>query len=514
MDPSFILGESSAAMTENCINGIDDDMDGMIDLNDPDCACQVIDPVSLIPNPSFEDQECCPNDRSQLDCASVWIQASEPTTDYIHTCDWLGWSDFPPPMPFPDGEGIMGFRDGRVRGGNQGETNWKEYAGACLLSPLLAGETYRFEFDVGFVSTLRSPPIEITFFGTTDCDNLPFGQGNEAFGCPSNDPEWVKLGSTNVSGDGQSTWVKANIDVVTTEDITAIAIGPSCDPVNVDVSIYYFFDNLLLADIRAFNFQIKEIEHPCQDEYAMRIPDNSNFDYQWYKDGIALVGETTNEVSGQYGEGKYQVRIDDGSQCLVAKGFDYAIPEFNEQVIQPICKEDTYQFGDLELSQPGTYIDTFKNVNNCDSIVMLDLRIIGVDVDTVQAQIFEGETFQYEGSSFRKEGDYPLTLTSSLGCDSLVLLELDFYEIYIPNAFSPNADGTNDSFIIFDGSNVILEYELAIYDRWGSEVYRGLSWDGTHKGEPVNSDTYVYSASVQMIDGVQRQFNGSVVLIR
>jgi len=63
-----------AQNTEICDNGVDDDQDGLIDLNDEDCACQIIEPISLIPNPSFENQTCCPTNRSQMDCAETWIQ--------------------------------------------------------------------------------------------------------------------------------------------------------------------------------------------------------------------------------------------------------------------------------------------------------------------------------------------------------------------------------------------------------------------------------------------------------
>ena len=55
---------------EICDNAIDDDLDGLIDLNDPDCTCESTEPVSLIPNPSFEDLDCCPDNRSQLNCAT------------------------------------------------------------------------------------------------------------------------------------------------------------------------------------------------------------------------------------------------------------------------------------------------------------------------------------------------------------------------------------------------------------------------------------------------------------
>lgn len=72
---------------EICNNAVDDDNDGLIDLNDPDCVCEVLEPISLIPNPSFEDMNCCPNDRSQLNCAAVWIfipNAFSPNQDGIN----------------------------------------------------------------------------------------------------------------------------------------------------------------------------------------------------------------------------------------------------------------------------------------------------------------------------------------------------------------------------------------------------------------------------------------------
>ena len=139
----------------------------------------------------------------------------------------MGWEDFPPPQPFPDGDGIMGFRDGRVIQDGIPEANWKEYAGACLIRPLEAGVKYRFEFDVGFVDARRSPPINITFFGSADCENLPFGEGNDDFGCPTNGPGWINLGSSRLGG-GNNVWLKSAIEVTPSENINAIVIGPSC----------------------------------------------------------------------------------------------------------------------------------------------------------------------------------------------------------------------------------------------------------------------------------------------
>jgi len=498
---------------EICDNAIDDDLDGLIDLNDPDCECEFIEPVSLIPNPSFEDLNCCPDNRSQLNCAIDWIQASEPTTDLLHNCNWLGWDDFPPPMPFPDGDGIMGFRDGRVRQNTDPEKNWKEYAGACLLSPLQANVSYRFEFDVGFVDSELSPPIEITFFGTTDCDNLPFGEGNRDFGCPTNGPGWVKLGSTDVAGGFSASWVKSFIEVIPENNINAIAIGPPCEGIEVDYSVYYFFDNLVLADFESFQFKIEELSHPCNENFLIEVPENSDFSYQWYKEGIALIGETFPRMSQMYGEGTYQVRIEDGISCRVSKGYLYNIPVFTNEIDRTICKDEVYTFGDQTLSESGQYEATFASTNNCDSTVILNLKVLGELADSLNAKILEGETFELNGNSFNSEGSYLLNFLSVAGCDSLVLLNLSFYQIYIPNVFSPNADGINDDFSVFGGPD-LEEFNLKVFNRWGALIHDGGDWDGRFKGDYVNPGVFTYLANFRTNDGKVRQRFGSVTVLK
>jgi gliding motility-associated-like protein len=501
----MVIGQS-----EICDNGIDDDNDGLIDLNDGDCPCEIIEPVSLIPNPSFEEMNCCPNNRSQLNCASQWIQASEPTTDFIHTCNWLGWDDFPPPFPFPDGQGIMGFRDGRVRGNNQPEPYWKEYAGACLISPLKADSVYRFKFDVGFVDSRKSPPIDISFFGTPSCQNLPFGVGNEAFGCPSNSPNWKKLAEVNVSGGTGNNWVNASLEITPEEDIYAIAIGPDCAPVSSPISIYYFFDNLLLANFESFNLEVTETDHPCNSDFTLSVPLNQEFEYQWYLDGVALAGEVNAGLSQNYGEGNYQVRILDGLSCRVSASYDYQIPEFQVPASVAICPGEFYEFGDLDLTEPGIYLDTFPNQDNCDSIVTLELSVIGLVYDTIEVNIFKGETLEYGGTALKNEGDYPFTFTSSLGCDSLVLLKLAHFDIHVPNAFSPNEDGINDTFYPFIPASEIRSYNIFIYDRWGNQLYEGQEWDG----KEAQPGVYVYVIQFEFNSGKSTTLSGDVTLVK
>ena len=71
--------------------------------------------------------------------------------------------------------------------------------------------------------------------------------------------------------------------------------------------------------------------------------------------------------------------------------------------------------------------------------------------------------------------------------------------IIVPNAFTPNGDGLNDEFVV-RGS---LEIELVrIYNRWGEIIFEssgaGPSWDGTHNGQSLNRDVFIYSSKLNV----------------
>jgi len=509
-------------MEEVCDNAKDDDADGLIDLNDPDCDCIVAEPVSLIPNPSFEEHSCCPQSRGELFCADTWIQASEATTDYIHTCGWMGWDSLPVPLPIPDGEACVGFRNGRFGPDGDNEPGWKEYAGACLTSPLKARNTYKFEFNIGFTYFENSPPTEVVFFGTPDCSNLPFGLGDAGYGCPTNGEGWKKLGSTPAVG--TFNWSKRSITITPEEDIYAIAIGPNCTDLDKNDDIYYFFDNLILADEKAFEFQIGRINHPCSEDFTLKVPAYNDLSYQWYLDGVALIGETGTELFVGGREGDYQARIIGEDLCWVTPVYTFKTPILYEDVDRIICPGEELTMHGRVRTKAGIYIDTLQNANGCDSIVQINLEMAEHTSDTIVTKIFEGETY-YVGDRLRykQPGQYTASLQTQYGCDSLIYLDLDFYEVYVPTAFSPDADGMNDNFSVFGGSDLQAVKFMRVFDRWGALLYEQTDlsgqegetgWDGTFRNELSPSGVYLYEVGVVMDDGRERQLRGAVTLVR
>jgi gliding motility-associated-like protein len=87
----------------------------------------------------------------------------------------------------------------------------------------------------------------------------------------------------------------------------------------------------------------------------------------------------------------------------------------------------------------------------------------------------------------------------------------------MPTAFTPNGDGTNDVFKVFN-----LKYQklvdFRIYNRWGQEVFQTADpkkgWDGTFNGTPVDMGVYNYQVIIAYPDGKQKASAGTVTLIR
>ena len=89
--------------------------------------------------------------------------------------------------------------------------------------------------------------------------------------------------------------------------------------------------------------------------------------------------------------------------------------------------------------------------------------------------------------------------------------------ITIPNIFSPNGDGINDTF--FPIAENIESETMYIYNRWGRLVYEwtdvGHQWDGkSKKGEPLPAGVYYYTYTAYGNDLVEHILTGMVTLVR
>ncbi|MBR6648775.1 MAG: gliding motility-associated C-terminal domain-containing protein [Bacteroidaceae bacterium] len=92
----------------------------------------------------------------------------------------------------------------------------------------------------------------------------------------------------------------------------------------------------------------------------------------------------------------------------------------------------------------------------------------------------------------------------------------------VPNAFSPNGDGINDYFNVYDIKSIV-SFHAAIYNRWGQQLYswgidkmecEECGWDGTYKGKPVKDGVYFVVVSARGADGIVYDIKRDVNLLR
>lgn len=129
------------------------------------------------------------------------------------------------------------------------------------------------------------------------------------------------------------------------------------------------------------------------------------------------------------------------------------------------------------------------------------------------------------GITSDSSGQVFLTLINKeTGCeatDSLVYRVLstcsnDF--VFVPNVFSPNGDGVNDTFgPLSKKHSEFLDFR--VYDRWGNLIFESpdasTEWDGSYKGKFLNPGVYVYVFQVPCsIDNSIMTITGDITLVR
>ncbi len=124
---------------------------------------------------------------------------------------------------------------------------------------------------------------------------------------------------------------------------------------------------------------------------------------------------------------------------------------------------------------------------------------------------------------FNEAGIYEVSLTGYdiYGCSivetNIVQVNNPLEVVVIPNAFTPNGDGLNDTFM--PKLRGIKEFSFEVFNTWGESMYMTSSpedkgWDGTYKGQLSPPGNYLYKITYSTPDGESVHRTGGVTLIR
>jgi gliding motility-associated-like protein len=125
-----------------------------------------------------------------------------------------------------------------------------------------------------------------------------------------------------------------------------------------------------------------------------------------------------------------------------------------------------------------------------------------------------------------KDITYTVSVASDFGCTAEdqvnVHVMCDGSQVWLPNTFTPNADGQNDRFYPH-GKGIESVARFRIYDRWGELLFersnmpvndKSYGWDGTFKNQPLKPDVYVWIMDATCTNGEHMQTKGDISLIR
>jgi gliding motility-associated-like protein len=131
-----------------------------------------------------------------------------------------------------------------------------------------------------------------------------------------------------------------------------------------------------------------------------------------------------------------------------------------------------------------------------------------------------------ESITINAEGMYSVEIESPVGCmgsDSVYVKltseEIPETNLFIPNAFTPDGDGVNDTFQALYNGNDISHFTMEVYDRWGGRIFRSenilLGWDGMKNDNPCPGGVYVYKIifSIESVPENQERV-GTVALVK
>jgi gliding motility-associated-like protein len=115
---------------------------------------------------------------------------------------------------------------------------------------------------------------------------------------------------------------------------------------------------------------------------------------------------------------------------------------------------------------------------------------------------------------------YRLTAVNGVGCsafDEMRVIVLPVC-IKVKNAFTPNGDGVNDNWMVYDQYDCLQNVTVQVFNRYGSKVYESRNyrneWKGTYNGKSLPDGTYYYVIGFKLLSGRVQEVRGDVTIMR
>lgn len=359
----YLIVIDGGCPVENCANGIDDDGNGLTDLNDTE-GCDCREPpeqrdANLFPNPGFEQRRDLPECRTcysagqAFPCVSDWMPGNSSTTiEHVLRCFATSIrSRFIPYVA----EGSNFSVIGGFAAYDSLDFISMESALVPLLEPTVPGERYRLVFEADIVGGSIIELEErvsgelfqyLSWYTSPVLDSFPYRfntAGEVAFG--NEWTNWTVLDSVALEVDENYGFQRFSVEFTAPpEPIRAMVFAGARDQPSRrilvelagDYEVYWVLDNVQLQRIRPPLIDLGDIDATvsvstldintsggnCETGLLLSVPLMAGSTYQWYRNGVALIGATepTFSILPESLDGSlHQVRVTYRGSCKTSE---------------------------------------------------------------------------------------------------------------------------------------------------------------------------------------------------
>ena len=459
--------------------------------------------TNLVPNYSFEEYKNCPDGAFQMPQLIGWhkVTPTQAYPAYLHACSTNPISRVPYAGYYFDSYQWPRTGGGMVQSIVYGEDGHGEiaYFGAQLREPLKPGSMYYIELytvpDETALSIEREEWLFIDAIGLAFSDTLYYdfpnanGVLNQFKPAIENREEVIRdtMNWTRISGCYQATGDEECVIVgnFQLQENTLIDEGAASQRVANPGALYYFDD----ISVVAFN-PLPDSALLCADrglELNGAFRDgqvswtSAHYNTIW-RDSILMVE----------GPGVYYLSVEMDNCVLRDTVVVVGIEE-----IQSSMPQDTFLCAGERLALspglPGDY--NWHDGDNSRSKIVDDSGIYSVEINNLCGEY------------------YFSTDVTVQDCDC---------GLFVPSAFSPNADAHNDYLQVFYSCDYDFRLDaFRVFDRWGNQVYFGTGeqarWDGSMNGRQSEVGVYVWVVEYSIYKGgqwISKEKYGDVTLVR
>ncbi|MEQ8703753.1 MAG: gliding motility-associated C-terminal domain-containing protein [Phaeodactylibacter sp.] len=300
------------------------------------------------------------------------------------------------------------------------------------------------EADIFQIAGISTPgdTIEIMLNDTTGCTNGAACQGSTFLGEALTGPG----GNWSLSTFPFPLYGGEQVTAIATSTYPVSSPFANCATVICPESYATFSTSLCANDSLVLHGQVFTVDHPsgqvilvdssaigCDSIVSVTVEflplPTGSFTGNYCSNETVVIGNTIFDAAQPVGSARLEGAGSNGCDSLVEVALTF-LEAPTTALFNDLCPGDTLTFGNELITTAGVFLDTLTAANGCDSLVALEVELLEQALTNLEARICPGASYSFQDTVLDEAGTYSFLATAANGCDSIILLELLFFETY------------------------------------------------------------------------------------